>query len=386
MAVLPPLRAITGRLVNERSVSSPDPRADGPNAGVIAQLATYAEDLGFAVRTQEVHPGKLNLIATLGDGPGGLVLSGHADTVPFDESRWSSDPFALTERDEKLYGLGAADMKGFFAAALHAASRVRAASLREPVVLIATADEESTMDGARALLETTLPTATRAVIGEPTGLRPVHAHKGILMEAIELVGRSGHSSDPSLGLSALDAMSHVLSALMAYREKLQQQRDARFVVPEPTLNLGRIEGGDSPNRICGSCSLSYDVRMLPGMKPDAVRAAIQQTVADALRSAGFGDELLVEYKRLAKAVPAFETPANASTLDALEAMTNQSAAAVMFCTEAPFFTELGMETVVCGAGSIDVAHQPDEFVTEAGLSAAADVYEGLIHRFCVEAA
>ena len=378
--------SIASRLVAEPSVSSPDTRFDQSNRGVIYRLAELCESVGFRVTLQDLPGDKQNLVAVLGDGPGGLVLSGHTDTVPFDEARWDTDPFTLTERQGRLYGLGSADMKGFFAAALHAAQHFDVTRLKQPLVLIATADEESTMDGARALREVTIPTATRAIIGEPTGLAPVRMHKGILMEAVRLLGRSGHSSDPSLGVSALDGMASVLQALRSARQEMGAQRNEHFAVPEPTLNLGRIEGGDSPNRICSSCVLSFDVRLLPSMDAAATRDMLRGKMKAALDEQHGGESPLgVEFESLAKAVPAFETSRDAPTVRALEEFSGQASKAVMFCTEAPFLQEMGMETVVCGAGDIDVAHQPNEFVTLKGLDAASTLYGAAIQRFCVEA-
>ncbi len=391
--MIPSLEEITARLVAKPSVSSPDARFDQSNRAAIDELATLAESVGFRVTLQPIEEGpnpKTNLIAVLGDGPGGLVLSGHTDTVPFDAAKWDSDPFELTEREGRLYGLGSADMKGFFAAALHAASKYAGAGkerLREPLVLLATADEESTMDGARALANATLPTATRAIIGEPTGLSPVHMHKGILMEALSLTGRSGHSSNPALGHSALEGMHKAIGGLLGVRDALKEEmapHGGAFAVSEPTLNLGRIEGGDSPNRICGQCTLSYDVRILPAMEAEATSRRIRQAVESALAQELGGQELKLVWEELAQAIPPFRTARDAETVRVIEEMTGQEAQAVMFCTEAPFLAAMGMETVVCGAGSIDVAHQPNEYVSRQGLRDAAELYGGLIHRFCVE--
>ena len=380
---LPSALELLTALVAQPSVSSPDPRHDSSNRGVIDRLAEWAEHLGFDVEIMPLaDPSKANLIATLGDGPGGLVLAGHTDTVPFDAGRWATDPLELVEADGRLYGVGSADMKGFFAAALHAAARFSASRLRQPLVLVATADEESTMAGAQALLDAARPTASRCVIGEPTGLSPVYMHKGVLMESLTIEGRSGHSSDPSLGESALEAMHEAIGALLAIRAELQaEHHNDRFDVPVPTLNLGRVEGGDSPNRICGRCSLTFDLRPLPGMPLGATRERVRDAVLAHFDEAAVD----VAMRSLVPGVPPFSTPIEAELVQTTAGLTGHAPRAVMFCTEAPFFTKLGIETIVCGAGSIDVAHQPNEYTTRAGVERATELYAHLIERYCVDA-
>jgi acetylornithine deacetylase len=173
--MLPPALDIVRQLVATPSVSSPDDRFDQSNRGVIDLVADgvidlvaeWAAALGFTVRIEALpgHSGKANLIATLGEGEDGLVLSGHTDTVPYNAERWTDDPFVLTERDGRLHGLGTADMKGFFAAALHAIARFESGQLRRPITLLGTADEESTMNGARALVERGERLGRSAIIG-----------------------------------------------------------------------------------------------------------------------------------------------------------------------------------------------------------------------------
>jgi len=309
------------------------------------------------------------------------VLAGHTDTVPFDADGWTPAPFELTEHDGRLYGLGSADMKGALCAMLQAASRLAEDSLRRPLVLVATADEESTMGGARALAEAGGPKARAAVVGEPTRLEPIRKHKGTMMEAIRLVGRSGHSSDPSLGVSALEGMRDVLAEVVAFRADLQKRfRDDDFEVPHPTLNLGRIEGGDSPNRICAKCELRIDVRPVPGLEPEAVREELRRRICERMA----GSELEVEIYTLFEGMPPFQTPAKADIVKAAVELTGARARAVMFGTECPFFQKLGMDPIVLGPGDIAVAHQPDEYVGVGELARAVDVYQGLARRFCVE--
>ena len=193
----PALLQMIERLVAEPSVSSVSPDWDQSNIRVIDLLAEWFSALGFEIEKLPVPncPGKFNLVASAGSGPDGLVLSGHTDTVPYDEHRWSSDPFKLMQRDNRLYGLGTADMKSFFALVLEAVRDLDLAKLKNPLIILATADEESTMCGAKSLVDANHRLGRHAIIGEPTGLKPVRMHKGISMESIRLTGQSGHSSN-----------------------------------------------------------------------------------------------------------------------------------------------------------------------------------------------
>ncbi len=378
----PDLMEMLGRLIAEPSVSSVTPAHDQSNAGVVALLADWAAGLGFACEVQEVpgHPGKQNLVATFGQGPGGLVLAGHTDTVPYDEGRWRHDPFRLTEDGGRLYGLGTSDMKAFFALALEAARGLLDRPFARPLVLLATADEESSMCGAIALAQAGRPLGRYAVIGEPTGLAPVRMHKGIMMESVRLVGRPGHSSDPALGNSALEGMHGVLSALLDWRSELQvRYRDAAFAVPVPTLNLGHVHGGDNPNRICGECELHLDLRPLPGMHLDELRAELRHRVARVAAERG----LTWETRPLFPGIEAVETPAASAIVRAAEELTGHGAGAVAFGTEAPYLKALGMDTVILGPGDIAQAHQPDEYVALERVPRTVELLRGLIGRFCL---
>ena len=381
MSRLPGLIEMFEVLVASPSVSSVSPAFDQSNRAVIDRLAEWLADLGFAVEVMPLpqRPDKANLIATLGRGEGGLVLAGHTDTVPYDESRWRTDPFRLTEADGRLYGLGTADMKGFFPLAIEAAKGFSAGDLREPLILLATADEESSMEGAEALVTAGRPKARYAVIGEPTGMRPVRSHKGILMEGIRLTGRSGHSSDPSLGVSALEAMHRALGEILAWRTELQARyRDPAFAVPVPTLNLGHIHGGDNPNRICAQCELHIDLRPLPGMDLQELRDTLHGRLAHLLEGSG----VALETFPLFSGTPPMDTPAASAIVQACERLTGRHAEAVAFCTEGPYLNALGMDTVILGPGDIAQAHQPDEYLALDRLRPTVELLEALIRRFC----
>ncbi len=370
-------------LVALPSMSSVSPRFDTGNRLVCERLALWLEPLGFQVELQAVGQDrdKVNLIARRGNGNGGLVLSGHTDTVPFDASRWNSDPFVLTEREGRLYGLGATDMKAFLAMTVEAAYQSREARFEAPLVILATADEESSMQGARALLAAQRRLGRWAVIGEPTCGVPIRAHKGILMEAIRLVGSPGHSSDPAGGRNALDGMVMLMQELMGWREELaHSHRHEDFPVPHPTLNLGRIEGGDNPNRICPTCELHIDLRTTPGLG----LAEARQTLHRRLRQVATKLDLEISFQALFEGIEAMETSPESALVRACEQLTGQQASAVDFGTEGPFLSALGMETVIMGPGDISVAHQPDEFIALASLNPGMNQLQALIQQFCID--
>ncbi|GAB1260705.1 acetylornithine deacetylase [Aurantivibrio plasticivorans] len=371
------------QLVAKPSVSSVSPTWDMGNRDVIDLLAGWLYDLGFAVDIQGIpgKPNKANLIATRGSGPGGLVLSGHTDTVPYDENRWQQDPFSLKEQGGKLFGLGATDMKGFFPTVLAACDEFANTPFEQPLIVLATADEESSMSGARLLADTGLPKARYAVIGEPTGLKPIYMHKGIMMEAIRIQGLAGHSSNPSLGLNALEAMQMVMTELLAFRRDMQEKyRNPGFEVDVPTLNLGHIHGGDNPNRICGHCELHFDLRPLPGMDIDSLRAEVTRRILPIEQTTGTS----ISVEPLFESVPPFQESHDSPLLQSLEKLSGYAAESVAFATEAPFLKSLGMQTMVFGPGSIDQAHQPNEFIDLQQIEPAIFMLKQLVQQFCVQ--
>jgi acetylornithine deacetylase len=375
--------SLFNHLLNLPTVSSVNPSLDQSNLTVINLLAEVFEQIGFSCELIPVSdaPKKANLIATIGSGPGGLVLSGHTDTVPFDEALWTHDPLKLTEKDDRLYGLGSSDMKGFFAVVYAALEPLfkQDISFKQPLIILATADEESSMNGARALAKLGKPKARYAVIGEPTGLKPINMHKSIMMETIRIQGQSGHSSNPALGKNALEAMHEVITTLLQFRQELQADyQNPHFAVDMPTMNLGAIHGGDNPNRICGHCELEFDVRLLPGMANDSIRESIRQLVKPI--ASKYQTE--IKLKSLFPGVEAFENQ-DSELVKIAEKLTGHSAMSVAFGTEAPFLQELGMDTIVLGPGSIDLAHQPNEYMALDQVKPAISIIQDLIKRCCL---
>lgn len=382
MSPLPDLHDMLAELVATPSVSSTDPPLDMSNRAVAQVLAGWMERYGLDVEVADVRgwPGKVNVIGRSGpDAAQGLVLAGHLDTVPPAENGWHDDPFRLRMEKGAYIGLGVADMKAFFAVALRAIARVDANRLRQPVFLLGTADEESSMCGGAELAAAGRLRARHAVIGEPTSLRPVRAHKGVLFEAIRVTGKAGHSSDPALGLNALDGMHRVMQALMTLRGELARDwQDPVFDVPSPTLNFGHLAGGDAPNRIAERAELHIDLRTLPGMPLDTFRRVIHERATAALQSSGFE----LAFEPLFEGLGALDTPPDAPLLAALEVITGREAGSVAFSTEGPYLRQLGMDVAIFGPGDIAQAHQPEESIATNDLARYESHLVSLIEKFC----
>ncbi|RUO78920.1 acetylornithine deacetylase [Idiomarina tyrosinivorans] len=383
-ANLPSFFQLYQRLISIPSVSCLDPSWDTSNKPVIDQLAEWLESLGFSVEVKALltSPGKYNLLARYqphNERQGGLLLSGHTDTVPWDEGRWQFDPFKLTEKDNRWYGLGSADMKGFFAFVIEALKSVDINALKKPLTILATADEETTMAGARELNAFTAFKPDFAVIGEPTSMAPIKMHKGHLTNAVKVIGKSGHSSNPAAGVNAIDIIHEVIGELKTLRQHLQQRyQQPSFEVPYPTMNFGHIHGGDAANRICACCELHIDLRPLPGMDLAEFSGLIQQQLGGIQQRYPGAIEIIDMHPP----IPGFACPDQSPWLQLAEALSGETAAAVNYCTEAPFVQQLGCDTIVMGPGSIAQAHQPNEFITLAEIDPAQQQIRELIRRVC----
>ncbi|WP_162473638.1 acetylornithine deacetylase [Serratia microhaemolytica] len=377
---LPSFIELYRALIATASISSTDAALDQSNEQLINLLAGWFEDLGFSVDVQPVPETrhKFNLLASLGSGSGGLLLAGHTDTVPYDQGRWTRDPFTLTEHDNKLYGLGTADMKGFFAFILDALRDVDSATLSKPLYILATADEETTMAGARYFAASSVIRPDFAIIGEPTGLQPVRAHKGHLSNAIRIVGQSGHSSDPARGVNAIDLMHEATSHLIALRNTLQQHyHNPAFAVPYPTMNFGYINGGDAANRICACCELHLDIRPLPGMTLEHLNELLQQALEPVCQR--WPGRLTID--ELHAPIPGYECPTDHRMVAVIEQLLGKRTEVVNYCTEAPFVQQL-CPTLVLGPGSINQAHQPDEYLDTAFIEPTRQLLRQLLDHFC----
>ena len=368
------------QLIALPTISSLDANEDLSNKTLIELLANWLSDLGFKTEILPVEGArqKYNLLATYGEGEGGLLLAGHTDTVPFDEGRWTFDPFTLTEQAGKLYGLGTADMKGFFAFVVDVVSRLDLSQTRKPIRILATADEETTMLGARTFAQHSQIRPDCAIIGEPTSLVPIRAHKGHMGEAIRITGKSGHSSDPDRGINAIELMHEATGHLLKMRDELKTRyRNDFFKVPYPTMNLGNIHGGDAINRICACCELQLDMRPLPHLAVEDLHDLLLSHLAPMLEK--YGD--LIEIRNLHGGIPGYECEHSAQIVQVVEKLLGVPCESANYCTEAPYIQQL-CPTLVLGPGSIEQAHQVDEFLETRYIEPTQALLTKLIQHFC----
>ena len=368
------------QLIALPTISSLDANEDLSNKTLIELLANWLSDLGFKTEILPVEGArqKYNLLATYGEGEGGLLLAGHTDTVPFDEGRWTFDPFTLTEQAGKLYGLGTADMKGFFAFVVDVVSQLDLSQVKKPIRILATADEETTMLGARTFAQHSQIRPDCAIIGEPTSLVPIRAHKGHMGEAIRITGKSGHSSDPDRGINAIELMHEATGHLLKMRDELKiRYRNDFFKVPYPTMNLGNIHGGDAINRICACCELQLDMRPLPHLAVEDLHDLLLSHLAPMLEK--YGD--LVEIRNLHGGIPGYECEHSAQIVQVVEKLLGVPCESANYCTEAPYIQQL-CPTLVLGPGSIEQAHQVDEFLETRYIEPTQALLTKLIQHFC----
>lgn len=383
---LPSFIQIYNELIAIPTISSViNEKLDHPNKALIDKLATWFADLGFKINIQPIPNtrNKYNLIASYTNDnnqtQGGLLLSGHTDTVPFDDGLWSKDPFKLTEFDNKWYGLGTADMKGFFAFILEALRDIDLNTLNKPLHILATADEEITMAGAAYFAQTATLQPDCTIIGEPTSLIPIRAHKGFTANVIRVIGKSGHSSDPAKGINAIEVMHQIISKLLELKQNLKDSHhNDSFAVPYPTMNLGIIRGGDAANRICGCCELVLDIRVLPEMNPNAIYEQLHKALKPIMQQ--YPNR--IEIKNEVDPIAGYECKKEAPALIEVEKLLNKTAQTVNYSTEAPFLNQIS-PTIVLGPGSIEQAHQPDEFMSMDYLKPTKETIQALIKRFCI---
>lgn len=358
------------------------------NLDLIAFVEGYLAGWGVAsTRIPNAEGDKAALFATLGpQDRGGILLSGHTDVVPVEGQAWSRDPFTLHVAEDKAFGRGAVDMKGFIALALALVPDMLAAGLKTPIHLFFSYDEEVTclgvVDGI-ARMGVDLPRPRAVIVGEPTSLDLADAHKGIRTFFTSITGVAAHSSKPHLGASAVHGGVRLAAELVRMADELEERVDAsgRFDPPYDTLHIGKFHGGIARNILADRADLSWEVRTLPGSDPEIVPA----------RFAAICDEVQARMRRTAPSaaittVMSSDVPglapdpgSEAETL-VMRLAGRNSTIAVAYATEAGHFQRAGLPTIVCGPGSIDQAHQPDEFITLEQLQAG----EAFMRRLLAE--
>lgn len=368
-------------IIQMPSISAFDAALDMSNRPIIDLLSSYFSDFGFNISIHSVPASrnKFNMLARIGSGEGGLLLCGHSDTVPFDQGKWQQDPFSMVVSDNKLFGLGSCDMKGFFAFILEALKDIPLQQLKKPLYILATADEETSMAGARLFAEQQLIKPDMAIIGEPTELKPIARHKGHMAHTLSITGKAGHSSDPDKGVNAIEIMHLAIGKLLDLKQQLAMKyRDDSFSVPQATLNLGHIHGGDGENRICGHCHLNFDLRAVPGLSDEEAISQIDSVLAPV--SANYPGR--IERNLMYPTAPAFACKNEHGIFELAQQLTGFDPDNANYATEAPYINQLGCDTLVLGPGSIEQAHQPNEFISLDYVNPTVKVLQNMIEHVC----
>ncbi|WP_041068587.1 acetylornithine deacetylase [Candidatus Ishikawella capsulata] len=379
---LPTFIDLYSQLIATPSISSNNPLIDQSNEDIIHLLCEWFEHIGFKVETTFVNNInnniKLNMLASIGNGEGGLLLTGHTDTIPADIEKWTYNPFILTEKNNKLYGLGSVDMKCFFAFILNAVRNLNPLKLKKPLYILATAEEETSMAGAKQFSEYTTIYPDYAIIGEPSCLKPIRAHKGHISKAIHIQGQSAHSSNPFKGINAIEIVYEIIDYLLKLRNDLRENyQNNLFNIPYPTINFGYIHGGHASNCICGYCELHIDIRPTS----DITIMEINNLINNVLTYVNPCWSKRISISELHPYIPAYECSSYHEIVKFLERITGTKACSVDYCTEASFIQKI-CPTLIIGPGSIEQAHQKDEFLDMVFIKPTHNLIKKLIHYFC----
>src|SRR5271155_68397 len=362
-------RAMIERLIGFKTVSRDS------NLGLIEWARDYLHGFGATTRlTHDATGKKANLFATLGDSnKPGLILSGHTDVVPVDGQNWDTDPFKATEKDGKLYARGSADMKGFIGIVLNQASKfvsaLNANKLDAPLHYALSFDEEVGCLGVRSLIRDLQENNIRpagCVVGEPTSMQPIIAHKGTHRFRCAVHGREAHSSYVTHGVNAIEYAARIVVFIREIADRLAQieTRDYGFTVPYSTLSTGVIHGGIAANVIPKDCTFHFDMRTLPQASPEALYQEIRaHAEALAAEMQAVDEQSGIDLQWLSQTVGLAAAETDAIVQWAMQLSRNHQVGKVSYGTEAGLFQKMGVPTVICGPGDIAQAHRPNEFVT-----------------------
>ncbi|PRY72209.1 acetylornithine deacetylase [Halomonas ventosae] len=380
---------MTAAEILDRLVGFPTVSRDS-NLALIEWVEGWLDDHGVAHwRVQSDDGGKANLLARIGPAvAGGVVLSGHTDVVPVDGQPWSTDPFTLVDKgDGRLYGRGTCDMKGFIACALAEVPRWVEQALATPIWLAFSYDEEVGCIGAPRMIERLLadhPRPAAVIVGEPTMMHPVVAHKGATNLRTTVTGRAAHSSQVNQGVSAIHVAARLVTRIEDVMAELRAEGrvDEAFNVVHSSLHVGKIAGGTAINIMARECSFEWEIRHLPSDRFEALLARVNETAAglEAEMRKRAPDAAIVT-EALNTTVPALADDNNAEVLALCrDLLDERPAGAVAYATEAGQFQREGLPTVICGPGSIGQAHQPDEYIDIEQIEAGAAFMAALGER------
>ena len=357
------------------------------NLALIDFVRTYLLDHGVACElVYNAHKSKANLLATIGPAEvPGIVLSGHTDVVPVDGQRWTVAPFELTERDGKLFGRGTADMKGYIACVLASVPALVKAPLRMPVHIALSYDEEVGCLGVRSLIERFHGQPVKpllCVIGEPTALKPVLGHKGKLAVRCEVHGAACHSAYAPSGVNAIEYAARLIGELVRLGETLKapEHLDERFDPPFSTVQTGVISGGKALNIVPQNCTFDFEVRSLPAQDPWQVthqlRGYAEQTLLPAMQAVSA--PCAINFSELSS-YPGLATSLESQAAEwVAQFCGSREFGTVAFGTEGGLFDQAGIPTVVCGPGSMEQGHKPDEFISVEQLDACDRMLERVL--------
>jgi len=380
-----PDRDLLARLVSFPSLSGPRHDHD-----IIEFVCSYLDRPGLQIeRVPNADGTRCNIMVTAGalrDDRKGLVLCGHLDVMPADEPGWNSPPFVLTERDGKLFGRGASDMKPFVAMMMNQLAAAAVMPLKQPLVAVFTYDEEVGALGAQAFgkaMQLRSPLPFDCVIGEPTSLRAVRMHKGHLKIKIVIIGKPAHSGAPHLGINAIEAAGEIVSRLteltQTYAGFRNEQSDCFSAVPFPVLCVARIRGGEAVNVVPERCEIDLGVRLLPGMQSEDAVASVQALVS-ATNHAARAEVSVVNDN------PPMLLQEGSRLVTRLRELTgNTEDIGVSYASDGgPLQRDLGLHCVLFGPGTIEVAHRPNEHVPIAEFEKCAAIVTRLVHEWCAE--
>ncbi len=382
-----PIKAATWEMI-QRLVAF-DTTSRESNLGLIEWVRDWLNGFGIESRlTYDATGNKANLFATIRKGTRpGIVLSGHTDVVPIDGQAWDTDPFQATLKGDRIYARGACDMKSFIAAALAMTPRFLAADLKAPVHFALSYDEELGCIGVRGLIEDLVRngiTAAGCIVGEPTDMQPVIANKGMRTFRCSVRGKEAHSALAPHGVNAIEYAAKLVAYIRQVADRMRdsEPRDQGFQVPFTTLQTGLIRGGTAPNIVPRECEFHFEFRYLPGADPDSIEREIRSYAAEVLEPEMKAVDPQSGVEFIAKAqIPGLDAAESDKMTHLARALSrNRDVTKVAFAAEAGLFQQAGIPSIICGPGSIEQAHKPNEFIALDQVARCESFLERLVEE------